>query len=44
MEVDKQQDEYVLYSCKPDHKAIGQALKKSFNKPFKQALEKLTNE
>lgn len=44
MEVDKQQDDYVLYSCKPDNKVIGGALKKDFNKNMKKALDKLTNE
>lgn len=44
MELDKDEDKYVLYSCKPDNTKLGQALKKQYNKEFKAKLDKLTNE
>lgn len=44
LEFDDKEDEYVLYSCKPDHREIGSVLKQKFNKAFKTALTKLTNE
>lgn len=44
LETAQDEDEYVLYACKPDNRAIGSALKKDFNKKFKDALNKLSNE
>jgi len=44
METARDEDNFVLYSCKPDHRALGQFLGKDFNKQFKAELTKLTNE
>jgi isoleucyl-tRNA synthetase len=44
METARDEDNFVLYSCKPDHRALGQLLKKDYNKQFKADLTKLTNE
>lgn len=44
LELDHLEDEYVLYSCKPDHREIGSVLKQKFNKAFKEALTKLSND
>jgi isoleucyl-tRNA synthetase len=41
MRVEGNEDEYVTYRCEPDNKLIGQALKKDFNKDFKQKLATL---
>ena len=35
---------YVVYNTDPDHKAIGQALKKAFTKQMKEKIGQLTTE
>lgn len=38
------ESQHVVYNTEPDHKALGQALGKAFNKDMKKQIEKLTTE
>jgi len=38
------EDAYIQYTVEPDNKLMGQAFKKKFDKTFKAALTKLTND
>jgi isoleucyl-tRNA synthetase len=43
LKVETNEDEFVTYKCEPDHKLIGQALKKAFNKEFKAKIANLSS-
>jgi len=43
LKVDSNEDEYVLYSCEPDNKLIGQALKKAYDKKLKEEIAGLSS-
>ena len=38
------EDSFIQYTVEPDNKLMGQAFKKKFDKAFKAALTKLTND
>jgi len=38
------EDSYIQYTVEADNKLMGQAFKKKFDKTFKAALAKLTND
>lgn len=44
LELVNNEDAYIYYTVEPDNKALGQAFKKNFDKNFKTALTKLTND
>lgn len=43
IEVSQDEDEYIVYTCEADNKLMGQALKKQFDKKFKEKLAQLTS-
>lgn len=44
MSMDADEMKYVVYSCEPDNKIMGQALKKKFDKNFKKKIAALTSD
>jgi len=44
LELTQDEDAYIQYTVEPDNKLLGQAFKKGFDKNFKLALTKLSNE
>lgn len=44
LELAQNEDAYIQYTVEPDNKLMGQAFKKKFDKAFKAALTKLTND